>query len=65
MEGGFGRVVGNFRYSDPNARKFAAFLSIPYALPPVGGRRYSPNKTIPFLWRRFFPLYLYYNVLSK
>jgi hypothetical protein len=41
VEGGFGRVTGSYWYSQPSARKFAAFLSIPYAQPPIGNLRYS------------------------
>jgi carboxylesterase type B len=41
VEGGFGRVTGSYWYSQPTARKFAAFLSIPYAQPPIGNLRYS------------------------
>jgi len=38
----FGVVKGTFLHSEPNNRKFSAFMGIPYALPPTGDLRFQP-----------------------
>jgi len=40
----FGLVKGMFMQSEPNNRKFSAFLGLPFAEPPVGSLRFSAPK---------------------